>query len=212
MLTWYRTALTKRPILTQCLSTSFLFAAGDVIAQQAVERRRDYNDDDGDGDGWPIHNPYRTLRMAIYGGGVFGPLVVNWYKFLQRAVRIPNSPNLEIVSRVALDQAVFTPVNLTLFFSSMATMEGIMGDDRKKMQGLDTRERVRRKLQDNWLQGLKANWTVWPGVQLVNFRFVPLEHRLLVVNLVSLGEFAFPCVCAGWMGGGWEGGLMGRAV
>ena len=203
MLTWYRTALTKRPILTQCLSTSFLFAAGDVIAQQAVERERD-------ADGSPMHNPYRTLRMAIYGGGVFGPLVVNWYKFLQRAVRIPTSPNLEIVSRVALDQAFFTPVNLTLFFSSMATMEGVMGDDGKQ---LGTRERVGKKLRDNWLQGLRANWTVWPGVQLVNFKFVPLEHRLLVVNLVSLGGFRFlsfflslVVVCIGWR----EGGLMGR--
>lgn len=192
MLTWYRTALTKRPILTQCLSTSFLFAAGDVIAQQAVERERD-------ADGSPMHNPYRTLRMAIYGGGVFGPLVVNWYKFLQRAVRIPTSPNLEIVSRVALDQAFFTPVNLTLFFSSMATMEGVMGDDGKQ---LDTRERVGKKLRDNWLQGLRANWTVWPGVQLVNFKFVPLEHRLLVVNLVSLGGFCFLlCALDGWREG-----------
>lgn len=192
MLTWYRTALTKRPILTQCLSTSFLFAAGDVIAQQAVERQLDE-------DGRPIHNPYRTLRMAIYGGGVFGPLVVNWYKFLQTAVRIPSSPNLEIVSRVALDQVVFTPVNLTLFFSSMATMEGIMGDDGKgKGPGFGTRERVSKKLRDRWLQGLKANWTLWPGVQLVNFKFVPLEHRVLVVNLVSLGELPFPGVCIGW--------------
>ena len=65
-----------------------------------------------------------------------------------------------------------------------------MGDDGKKELG--TRERVGKKLRDNWLQGLKANWTVWPGVQLVNFRFVPLEHRLLVVNLVSLGELFFP--------------------
>ncbi|KAG0644896.1 hypothetical protein HOY80DRAFT_1950 [Tuber brumale] len=176
MLTWYRTALAKRPVLTQCLSTSFLFAAGDVIAQQAIEQRR--------GDDSRTHNPYRTLRMAIYGGSIFGPLVVNWYKFLQTAVRIPASPSLEIVSRVALDQTLFTPVHLTLFFSSMATMEGIMRDDGRE---LGTEERVRRKLRDNWLQGLKANWTVWPGVQLVNFRFVPLEHRLLVVNLISLG-------------------------
>ncbi|RPB00648.1 hypothetical protein L873DRAFT_1804712 [Choiromyces venosus 120613-1] len=179
MLTWYRTALTKRPLLTQCLSTSFLFAAGDVIAQQAVERESSP----------PGHNPYRTLRMALYGGCAFGPMVVNWYKFLQTAVRIPASPNLEIVARVALDQAVFTPVHLTLFFSSMAVMEGLMGDDGGKGRG--ARERVRDKLGDNWLKGIKANWTVWPGVQLVNFRFVPLEHRVLVVNLVSLGGVAF---------------------
>ena len=81
-----------------------------------------------------------------------------------------------------------------------------MGDDGKR---LGTRERVRKNLRDNWLQGLKANWKVWPGVQLVNFKFVPLEHRVLVVNLVSLGELflSFP-----WgvhrMERGREGGLM----
>lgn len=73
-----------------------------------------------------------------------------------------------------------------------------MGDDGKgKGPGFGTRERVRKKLQDRWLQGLKANWTLWPGVQLVNFKFVPLEHRVLVVNLVSLGELPFPGVCVG---------------
>ncbi|KAA8576400.1 hypothetical protein EYC84_006530 [Monilinia fructicola] len=28
---------------------------------------------------------------------------------------------------------------------------------------------------------------IWPAVQAVNFKLVPLEHRVLVVNIVSLG-------------------------
>lgn len=33
----------------------------------------------------------------------------------------------------------------------------------------------------------KANLMVWPFVQGANFAFVPLELRVLVVNIVSLG-------------------------
>lgn len=44
------------------------------------------------------------------------------------------------------------------------------------------------KLKSAYGTALAKNWMVWPGVQLVNFKFVPLEHRVLVVNLVSLGE------------------------
>jgi len=32
-------SLLKRPLLTNCLSAAFLFGAGDVIAQQAIEKK-----------------------------------------------------------------------------------------------------------------------------------------------------------------------------
>lgn len=38
----------------------------------------------------------------------------------------------------------------------------------------------------------KANLYVWPFVQGANFAFVPLDLRVLVVNVVSLGEFRIP--------------------
>ena len=51
------------------------------------------------------------------------------------------------------------------------------------MEGSNPQE----KLEKSYLQGLKANWVVWPAVQAVNFKLIPLEHRVLVVNIVSLG-------------------------
>lgn len=44
------------------------------------------------------------------------------------------------------------------------------------------------KLQASYWTALEKNWMLWPAVQAVNFRFVPLEHRVLVVNVVSLGK------------------------
>jgi len=55
------------------------------------------------------------------------------------------------------------------------------------LEGSDPKE----KLEKNYFQGLKANWMLWPAVQAVNFKLVPLEHRVLVVNIVSLGWNCF---------------------
>ncbi|KAJ5392563.1 hypothetical protein N7509_008053 [Penicillium cosmopolitanum] len=47
------------------------------------------------------------------------------------------------------------------------------------------------KLKHSWLPAYKANCMVWPFVQGVNFTFVPLELRVLVVNVISLGWNCF---------------------
>ena len=64
------------------------------------------------------------------------------------------------------------------------------------MEGEDPKKR----LQGTYVEALKKNWMVWPAVQAVNFKFVPLEHRVLVVNVVSLGEsspfsIGWSCLC-----------------
>ncbi|OAG42127.1 hypothetical protein AYO21_03581 [Fonsecaea monophora] len=78
------------------------------------------------------------------------------------------SHNLTILARVAADQTVFATCNLAFFLSTMSVLEGS-----------DPKE----KLAKNYLPGLKANWALWPAVQAVNFKLVPLEHRVLVVNV-----------------------------
>lgn len=105
---------------------------------------------------------------------VFGPLATKWFGFLQNRVRIPSSPNAEILARVGLDQTVLAPTNLFMFLSSMAIMEG--SDPQKK-------------LESTYWNALSKNWMLWPFVQIINFKFVPLHHRVLVVNVVSLGAY-----------------------
>lgn len=95
-----------------------------------------------------------------------------WYKFLQQKINFRNQ-NLTIVTRVLADQCFFATANVFVFLSSMAIMEGSSPTE---------------KLKSTYGTVLAKNWMVWPGVQLVNFKFVPLEHRVLVVNIVSLGE------------------------
>ena len=113
--------------------------------------------------------------MALYGGCVFGPAATKWYAFLTKRINLRNH-NATIAARVAADQVVFATTNLAFFLSSMAVMEGTS---------------PKEKLEKSYLPGLKANWMLWPAVQAVNFKLVPLEHRVLVVNIVSLGWNCF---------------------
>lgn len=149
------------------------------MAQQAVEKV-----------GVEKHNLARTGRMALYGGGrspfaslgchmlknlfvaVFGPAATTWFKFLQQKINLQNK-NLTIAARVLTDQTVFASTNLFCFLSSMAIMEGTSPKD---------------KLESAYWPALQKNWMLWPAVQAVNFKLVPLEHRVFVVNIVSLGK------------------------
>lgn len=168
VLAWYQARLAARPLLTQAVTTSILFAVGDITAQQLVESRPASSP----GSSAPSHDYLRTARMALYGGAVFGPAAATWFKFLSRHVTFPSSPRKTMLARVAVDQGVFAPVFIGVFLSSMAVMEG--GSPKEK-------------LGKNYWSALSTNWLVWPWVQMVNFTFVPLHHRVLFVNVVSIG-------------------------
>lgn len=131
------------------------------MAQQGVEKR-----------GLSSHNLARTGRMAAYGGAVFGPAATKWYAFLVKRVNL-SSKNGTIAARVACDQFVFAPVNMGIFLSTMAYLEGAS---------------PRERLSKAYVPGMVNNFLLWPWVQGVNFKYVPLEHRVLVVNFVALGE------------------------
>ncbi|KAK4039338.1 hypothetical protein C8A01DRAFT_36705 [Parachaetomium inaequale] len=160
MLRWYQARLAARPLLTQAVTTSVLFAVGDVAAQQLVDKK-----------GVEKHDLARTGRMALYGGVVFGPAAATWFGLLSRHVNL-RSANATMLARVACDQGVFAPTFIGVFLSSMAVLEGTS---------------PREKLAKSYSDALLTNWMIWPFVQMVNFKLVPLQHRLLFVNVISIG-------------------------
>lgn len=109
--------------------------------------------------------------MFLYGGAIFGPAAATWYGILQRHV-VLSTPRKTMLARVAVDQGVFAPVFIGVFLSSMAVLEG--GSPKEK-------------LEKNYTNALTANYMLWPAAQMVNFSVVPLEHRVLFVNLLSIG-------------------------
>jgi len=88
------------------------------------------------------------------------------------------------MKRVAFDQLLFAPVGmwrpaaipwkllmsllgLACFFTFMTVAEG--GGKRA----------VTRKFQDVYVPALKANYMVWPAVQIINFRVMPIQLQIV---------------------------------
>ncbi|KAI9274395.1 hypothetical protein BDA99DRAFT_497377 [Phascolomyces articulosus] len=167
MFTWYNRALAKRPILVQCITTAFLFGTGDVIAQQVVERK-----------GLKSHEMTRTLRMAGFGGLFAGPVLSNWYRFVELNIK-GATPVTTLLKKVAADQFLCAPIFIGVFFSAQGLLEG-------KSVG-----QIQEKLENGYTTAVLANYKIWPAVQLINFYFTPLNYRLMVTNVVSLGWNAY---------------------
>lgn len=156
----YNSALLHRPLRTQVLTSLILFGGGDLIAQQAIERKRNQHD-------WA-----RTARMAGYGAFVFAPLGTRWFKTLD-FIRL-KSHGLSTFLKLSIDQLIAAPTMLAFFFTTMNYLEG---NDMKQAE-----ERLREK----WGPTLYKNWMVFGPLQAMNFALVPSHLRLLVLNGASL--------------------------
>jgi protein Mpv17 len=44
------------------------------------------------------------------------------------------------------------------------------------------RRAITRKFQDVYVPALKANFIVWPAVQLINFRIMPIQFQIVSIQ------------------------------
>jgi len=114
----------------------------------------------------------RSKVRADTISAIFGPGASIWYSFLQRRIQFPGRPNAEILARVGLDQTVFAIPNVACFLTSQALMEGTS---------------PAKKLETTYWKALSTNWMVWPFLQVITFKYIPLDQRVLFVNGVSIG-------------------------
>lgn len=105
------------------------------------------------------------------------PVQHKWFAFLSKTFPLTKSSGTSsALKRVAFDQLLFSPVGLAIFFTFMTVAEG--GGKRA----------VTRKFQDLYVPALKANYLVWPAVQMLNFRVIPLQFQI-VSTIISFGVF-----------------------
>ncbi|OWY93667.1 Peroxisomal membrane protein PMP22, partial [Phytophthora megakarya] len=100
-----------------------------------------------------------------------------WYNFLEKAVRGKGTASM--VKKIAADQLIFSPPLSLAFFTYAGVSEG--------NPLLATVETAVAKLPPT----LAVNWTVWPLVHVGTFGFVPLQYRVLFINVVNIGWSAF---------------------
>ncbi|EKD15807.1 Mpv17/PMP22 family protein [Drepanopeziza brunnea f. sp. 'multigermtubi' MB_m1] len=121
----------------------------------------------------------RLTRFMAYGF-IMAPVQFKWFQFLSRAFPITKTSALgRALKMVAMDQLVFAPVGIATFFTVMTVAEG------------GGRRAVSHKLRDMYLPTLKANFMLWPLVQIINFRIMPLQFQLPFVSTVGIAWGAY---------------------
>jgi protein Mpv17 len=109
----------------------------------------------------------RLVRFMAYGF-IMAPIQHKWFGFLEKT--FPTSTGkgtTNALRRVAFDQLLFAPCGLAAFFTFMTVAEG------------GGRRAVVRKFQDVYVPALKANYMVWPAVQMLNFRVMPIQFQIV---------------------------------
>ncbi|KAM6432885.1 LOW QUALITY PROTEIN: mitochondrial inner membrane protein Mpv17 [Rhynochetos jubatus] len=152
--------LARRPGVAQALTAGTLMGAGDVIAQQLVERR-----------GLRGHLGPRTAKMMAIGFCFVGPVVGGWYRVLDRLV--PGT-KVAALKKMLLDQGAFAPCFLGCFLAVAGAANGLAAAENWA------------KVRQDYADALLTNYCIWPPVQVVNFYVVPLRHRLAVVQCVAI--------------------------
>ena len=136
---------------------------GDIAAQHLVE-----------GQTWDKHNVWRTVRLTSAGLFIIGPTFHVWYDvflsklFIQRTMKVA-------LKKVALDQGLFAPAFLVLFYGSLGLLE------RSPMT------KTVARLKSEFIPNMAVNYSVWPAIQFINFYYIRKpKYNILFVNVASI--------------------------
>jgi len=158
----YLSILDRHPARTVSINTAVLMTSGDVIAQLVLEKRHPTRE----------YDVVRSLRFFGVGLLLAGPTMHVWYSTLDRLLK--GRCMSTSLRKMCADQGLFLPIYLVVFVGVMGALRG------------DRMSDVWTKLKRDMAPMMKVSYSVWPAVQLANFRFVPSRHRVLVINVVSL--------------------------
>jgi protein Mpv17 len=160
--------LDLHPIKTQMATSGILGGAGDMTTQY-FEHKWD-EDDKKTPKSWDFR---RIFAVAFFGVYFMGPVGHVWYEKLDIFCHSRKLSKAAMIAvKVCGDTFLFGPICLWAFFVSVSLMEGISWKH--------TEQKIRRDFVPTYL----VDYAMWPIVQGLNFKYVPVIHQLMVVNLM----------------------------
>lgn len=153
----YNEMLEKYPLVTKGITSGLIVGFGDIMCQLGIEKSE--------------FDVKRALRMGFLGTVLVAPALHVWYGFLHRT--IPAQTSIGALKRLAMDQTIFGPSFIPIFFASLFALEGRPHE-------------IVPHLKANYFDTVLVNWKLWIPANFVNFRFVPPHFQVLWANAVAL--------------------------
>ena len=170
---WYMMQLSVNPVVTKAITAGIISSMGDFLAQ-SLEHILHQRKTDEPG----ARNKYDTRRglsTLLYGVLVSGPLMHFGYALFDHI--LPIHGNFAALAHVLAD---------SIFLDSIfvATTYIVTG----RMEGYQFRQII-PQLRKDYLPTLKASWatsTFLMPLEFICFRFLPLNYRVLSVNVLDV--------------------------
>uniref|UniRef100_A0A7E4V107 Mitochondrial inner membrane protein Mpv17 n=1 Tax=Panagrellus redivivus TaxID=6233 RepID=A0A7E4V107_PANRE len=156
----YHNALSKYPLPVNMVSSGLLGFGGDAICQYVIERRTHES-----------YDKWRALRFFALPCFFKAPVLSRWLILLER---VKGHPKLVPLKKLFLDQTIYAPIFAACVIFNLRLLEGHSPTESKDML-----------VRDYW-SIYKVSIQYWPCVQLINFYVLPLQYRVIFVQLASL--------------------------
>ncbi|KIW10574.1 hypothetical protein PV08_11538 [Exophiala spinifera] len=154
---WFHRSQMKRPYTVQLCTSLTTYLCGDLAAQEI---------------GGESYDGTRTLRMLTIGAIASIP-GYKWFLFLGRNFNF-RSTIASIATKVAVNQAVFTPIFNTYFFAMQAFLTG------ETVHGAIAR--VQATVPTSIVNSLK----LWPAVTAFSFYFIAPNYRFMFSGIFAI--------------------------
>jgi len=154
----YNDALEKTPLTAKAFTSLVGWALGDALAQIFITGGAfDYK---------------RLATLSAFGFLYHGPSGHYFYNWLDS--RIAGTDAKSVFTKVAIDQILWCPIFMTVFFTYLGLVNG------------DSLNTIGNKIKNDLLTACQGSWKVWPVVHAINFKFVSNKYRLLYINTVQV--------------------------
>lgn len=179
-LKWYSRSLETCPTFTKSVTSGFMGALGDLLAQ-AVEAwtetakggcfrwRRDLN-------------LRRVLAVAAEGLCISGPLMIFAYDLMEEHLPIYNEGDEErgsdlhswimVFCQVIIDMILIDTICVVTLLITTALLEGRAKD-------------IQQEMALSFIPAVKVSWLsslCWSPVQTLSFKYVPFNYRVFAIN------------------------------
>mmetsp|Transcript_15376 Transcript_15376/g.29572 ORF Transcript_15376/g.29572 Transcript_15376/m.29572 type:complete len:281 (+) Transcript_15376:307-1149(+) len=151
--------------------TALVIISGDVLAQMLVEARSITNLD-----------TIRTMRLALFGLLVKGPLMAQFYRRVDMA--FPSKALPHVLSKILVDQGPWSWFINGCFLLWVPIVEG---------RGVMVACESTRK---NFVPLQMSAYQLWPAVHTLNYILVPPKGRILFVSCANLIWSVVCCIKA----------------
>lgn len=162
----YNNILSMAPIETKAVTSATVYTIGDIISQQTSEDKSIGELDRG-----------RILRSALAGFIGHGPMSHVWYRvsedFFDNVLHLQHAW-WDFLPKIVVDQLVFSPIWNNAYILLLGVMQ---------LQGPG---QIFAEMKRSTIPLVVSGLKLWPFVHIITYGLIPVENRLLWVDLVEI--------------------------